>query len=178
MEKLFDDSLLFQKERPKKITKKQEEEFYIDLAKECIEEGFSSDDEETIAEDFEGLYDSDSGFEKAKHLEERGCADYVYSGDFISFLENIVFKRDEILEENVKLWVKAHNPRPKIEIVSELMIKSSLGFTKELKEGGIIFVIRYNIEQANYIVHPNPKHNGGYVIPFEKIESNCEILNK
>ena len=36
MDKLFDDTLFIQKERPTKITKQQEEKMFIDLAKEVI----------------------------------------------------------------------------------------------------------------------------------------------
>jgi len=51
METLFNDAEVFQKERPTKLTEKQEADFYSEQAKDLIKKGFSTDDEEDIIED-------------------------------------------------------------------------------------------------------------------------------
>lgn len=79
MEKLFDDTLFVQKERPTKITKQQEEKMWLDLARECIKNQYSNDDEETISKDLKKLSSHDSGFEKAKDLEDNGRAYYEFA---------------------------------------------------------------------------------------------------
>ena len=175
MEKLFDDTLLIQKERPTKITKQQEEKMFIDLAKECIKYQYSSDDEETIAEDLKELSTNDSGFEKAKDLEDNGNASYEIDGDFIDWLDWTDHKRSEILTENVKLWVKAHNPQPKLENGTKLKIVESLSYSKDLRKDCVAYVTGINMEQAYYTISDDKEKQGGYVLAFEKVESNCEV---
>lgn len=177
MEKLFDDTLLIQKERPMQITKQQEEKMFVDLAKECIKQQYSSDDEETIAEDLKELSINDSGFEKAKDLEDNGNADYEFSGDFIDWLDNIDSNRCAVLEENVKLWVKAHNPQPKFEKGNKLLINESLSCITSLRKNCIVYVTTINMERAYYCISEDKDMQGGYRFAFEKVEANCEISN-
>jgi hypothetical protein len=176
MEKLFDDTLFIQKERPTKITNQQEEQMFIDLAKECIENQYSSDDEETIAEDLKDLSINDSGFEKAKALDNNGNASYEFDGDFIDWLDGIAYRRSSILKENVKLWVKAHNPQPKLQEGTKLKIIQSLSYSKDLIKDCIVFVTGINIEEAYYTISGDKYKKGGYVFAFEKVESNCEVV--
>lgn len=178
MEKLFDDTLFVQKERPTKITDQQEEKMYLDLAKECIKQQYSSDDEETIAEDLKELSINDNGFEKAKDLENNGNASYEFDGDFIDWLDDIDYKRREILKENVKLWAKAHNPQPKFEKGTKLKIVESLSHSKDLRKDSIVYVTKINMEEAYYCISDDEEMQGGYVLNFEKVESNCESLKK
>jgi len=175
MEKLFDDTLFVQKERPTKITEQQEEKMYLDLAKECIKHQYSSDDEETIAEDLKELSTNDSGFEKAKDLEDNGNASYEFDGDFIDWLDGMDYKRSDILKENVKLWVKAHNPQPKLEKGTKLKIVESLSYSKDLRKDCVVYVTGINMEQAYYTISDDKEKQGGYVLAFEKVESNCEV---
>ncbi len=176
MEKLFDDTLFVSKERPTKITKQQEEKMYLDLANECIKQQYSSSDEETIAEDLKELSVNDSGFEKAKDLEDNGNGSYEFDGDFIDWLDGMDYKRSNILKENVKLWVKAHNPQPKLEKGTKLKIVEALGYSKELLKDCVVFVTGINMEQAYYTISENKEKQGGYVIEFEKVEENCQII--
>ena len=176
MEKLFDDTLLIQKERPTKITAQQAEKMYLDLAKDCIEQQFSSDDEEVIAEDLKELSVNDSGFEKAKYLEDNGNADYEFSGDFIDWLDAMDYERSSILKENVKLWVKAHNPQPKLKEGDKLEIVVALSFSKDLRKDCIVYVTGINMEQAYYTISEDKAMKGGYVLAFEKVESNCIVI--
>ena len=175
MEKLFDDTLFVQKERPIKITKQQENKMFIDLAKECIKNQYSSDDEETISEDLSNLSINDNGFEKAKALDDNANASYSFDGDFIDWLEGMDFKRDEILTENVKLWVKAHNPQPKLEKGTKLKITGHLSYQKDLRTECIVYITGINMERAYYTISDNKEKQGGYMVAFEKVESNCEV---
>ena len=175
MEKLFDDTLFVQKERPIKITKQQENKMFIDLAKECIKNQYSSDDEETISEDLSNLSINDNGFEKAKALDDNANASYSFDGDFIDWLERMDFKRDEILTENVKLWVKAHNPQPKLEKGTKLKITGHLSYQKDLRTECIVYITGINMERAYYTISDNKEKQGGYMVAFEKVESNCEV---
>ena len=63
---LFKDSEVFVKERPIKLSEKQEAEIWQKLAKEVIDNGWSDDDIDTIIEDLQSLSISDSGYEMAK----------------------------------------------------------------------------------------------------------------
>jgi hypothetical protein len=175
MEKLFDDTLFVQKERPTKITEQQEEKMFLNLAKECIKNQYSSDDEETIAEDLSNLSVNDNGFEKAKALDDNGNADYSFDGDFIDWLDWIDNKRSDILKENVKLWVKAHNPQPKLETHTKLKIVESLSYSKDLRKDCVVYITGINMEQAYYTISDDKEKKGGYVLAFEKVESNCEV---
>lgn len=175
MEKLFDDTLLIQKERPTQITKQQEEKMFVDLAKECIKYQYSDDDEETITGDLKKLSINDSGFEKAKDLENDGNASYQFDGDFIDWLDGMDYKRSEILTDNVKLWVKAHNPQPKLQKGTKLKIAESLSFSKDLRKDCIIYVTGINMEQAYYTISQDKEKKGGYVLAFEKVEFNCDV---
>jgi hypothetical protein len=175
MEKLFDDALFIQKERPNKITEQQEQKMFLDLAKECIENQYSSDDEETIAEDLKELSVNDNGFEKAKDLQDNGDASYKFDGDFIDWLDGMDYKKIEILRENVKLWVKAHNPQPKLKKGTKLKIVESLSYSKDLIKDCLVYVTGINMEQAYYTISHDKEKQGGYVLDFEKVESKCEI---
>jgi len=175
MEKLFDDTLFIQKERPTTITSQQEEKMYIDLAKECIKNQFSSDNEETIIEDLKELSIDDSGFGKAKDLESNGRACYEFDGEFIDWLDFIDYKRSEILEDNVKLWVEAHKPQPKFEKGEHLKVVNFL--SRNLKINDIIYIIGFREKTAEYLVNSNPESSNGIILSYERVEKNC-IINK
>ena len=176
MNKLFDDRLLVQKERPTKITEQQEEKMFSDLAKEVIEYQYSSDDEETIAEDLKELSINDSGFEKAKYLDEKSFCGYTFEGDFIDWLDNMEYKRRSILTENIKLWVEAHNILPLYKIGTELVIKNSISHDKALQKESIIFINGYNEKEAKYHVSSKKEDTRNFIIEYERVELNCDLI--
>jgi hypothetical protein len=176
MEKLFDDTLLIQKERPTQITKQQEEQMFIDLAEEVIKNQYSFDYKKIIIDDLKELSINDSGFEKAKYLEENGMGSYEFDGDFIDWLDSMDYKKNSILTENVKLWVKAHNPQPKLQKGNKLKIIESISYSKYLKKDCIVYVTGLNYEQAYYTISEDKERKGGYVLAFEKVESSCELF--
>lgn len=175
MEKLFDDTLFVQKDRPTKITSQQEERLFIDLAKEIIENRYSDSSEETIIEDLKQLCWNDSGFSRAKDLERSGSGSYEFDGDFIDWLDGMDWKRRDILEENIKLWVKAHNPQPKFVIGDRLNVIEMLNYEK--KRGAVVYVTGINYESAYYLIDENPDRKGGTVIIYEVVEERCVVCD-
>jgi len=176
MEKLFDDTPYFQKDRPTQLSTQQEEKFFLDMAKECIECQYSSDNENIISADLQNLESDDDAFTKAENLKSNGVASYNFIGAFIDWLDDLEYNRKAILMENVRLWVKAHNPQPKLKEGNLLKIIKSLGGQIELKTDSEIYIIGIDTDQAGYIISPFLKGDGGYIIPFEEIELSCQII--
>lgn len=175
MEKLFTDAETFQKERPTKITAKQAHDFNMRIAQEIIDEGWSKSDIEDIAEDVSGISTHDSGYEIAKDLENYKKGYYDIDTAFIEFLDDFSWKKREVLEENVKAWVLAHNPKPKFEKGQKLIVNSSLN--SEKKKGAIVFVTGFSEKTACYLIDENQERAGGTVIAYERVESSCSIID-
>jgi hypothetical protein len=173
MEKLFDETVGITKIRPTKITKQQRKDLFLKLADEIIENQYSKSDRDTIANDLAELSDYDTGFEKAKALEQDGIGNYTFEGDFIDFLEGIGDEKYWVLQENVKLWVKAHNPNPKFDVGQKLIIEVDLN--REQRAGGVIYINGIKDETATYIIDKDPNKGGGFIIAYELVESNCKI---
>jgi hypothetical protein len=186
MQTLFNDSEVFQKERPKTVTANQLDEFYKVRAKEIISQGFSDSDEEDIIQDLQNLYPfNDNGYEMARRLEVcPSASEYEFNTDFCEFLDSLDFEYRQILSENVKAWVKAHDIKPKFEKGTKLLIKRTLchGLIKDME----VYVNSINSNQfhsddrndGNYCIDTNPKRNGGTVLAYELVESNCELIKK
>lgn len=171
MEKLFDDTSFIVNKRPLEITEQQRESMFITLANQVIKYNYSNDDVETIAYDLSQLSKHDDGFERAKDLEQDGIGDYTFNGDLVNWLDQMDCEERSILTENVKLWVKAHNPLPKFEIGDELIINSRLN--SEMPTGLVIYITNFRMEEALYTVSANKEQQGGYLIPFEYVEGKC-----
>lgn len=179
MEKLFDDAPFVQKERPTKITEEQEQKMYLDLAAEIIKNQWAKTGlEECIAESLSELSINDSGFEKAKDLEDNSYVDYDFCGDFINFLDDMSSRRRLLVDQNVKLWVKAHNPQPKLEKGTKLKIDKALCRSKDLLKDSLVYVTGINMEKAYYTISANKEQQGGYVIAFEEVENNCTLITE
>ncbi len=173
MSLLFNDSETFQKERPTSPTTVQLNAFYLKMAKEIIKERFSDDDEESIIEDLEGLYPfNDNGFEMAKDL-ERGNASYDIDVSFCEWLDGLASELRSIQTENVRAWVKAHNPQPKFEKGTKLLINERLCY--KMDKGLTVYVNGGRPEEAVYWINTNPEVYGGTVLPYELVEKNCTI---
>ena len=176
MEKLFSDSETFTNERPTKITAAQEQEFYKEIAEEIIDNNWSESDVEDIAEDISNLSLHENGYELAKDLENgsRNNAYYDIDVEFCEFLDNISWKKSDILRKNVKDWVAAHNPQPKFAEGQKLIVEIDLN--REKKKGAIVFVNGFNEKEAYYLIDENPEFKGGTIITYEKVEANCKPL--
>lgn len=177
MEKLFKDSEVMVNERPTKITEQQEKDYLNEVAEEIISNGWSDSDIEKIVYDLSDICYNDSGYEIAKKLEGYNSkASYKITTPFIEFLDDFENNKSDILRENVKAWVKAFNPKPKFKEGEKLAVDKPLYAHKDI--GDVVYVTGINYEEANYYIHSDPKRNGGYVLPFEKVESNCVILSQ
>ena len=177
MEKLFDDSETFQKERPKEITEKQENELYSKLAKEIISNGWCIDElEEDIIYDLKHLSRNDTGFEMAKDLEDYNMkCNYEIDTDFIYWLDDFDYRFRKVLDENVKDWVKAIKPKPLFEKGQKLIVNEFINY--KIKKDMVVYVNGISEESAYYLIDPNPEKKGGIVIPYEVVEEKCVVFN-
>jgi ribosomal protein L14 len=176
MQKLFSDTETFTKERPTKITESQKENLFKEIAQEIIDNDWSPDVIDSIKEDISDLFPFyDNGYEMAKRLEGFSSkAHYNIDTEFIEFLDGISYKTYTLLEDNVKQWVKAHNPQPKLRQGQKLIITKQLNHQK--KDGEIIYINGINTETACYYVDKDPNRKGGTVIAFEKVEICTEPI--
>lgn len=176
--KLFADSELYQKERPSTLTDSQLKSFYKKMAKEILKNKYSESDEKDIVDDLTNLYPfRDSGFEMAKELERwKANADYEIDSEFIGWLESLESEYDDEVQANVKDWVKAHDVKPKFDLGISLTVEIPL--YRGNKIGEIVFVTGIKKETAEYYIHQDKDRNGGYVLSYEKVESNCSLTPK
>lgn len=168
---LFSDSEVFTKTRPTKITEKQKQEYYKKVAQEIIDERWSKSDIEDIMTDLSDIFRTDSGYEIAKSLED-GCAQYNINTPFIEFLDSFDYNMRSIDDENVKLWVKAHNIVPLFDKGQELIVTEEI--FRYFKREDIVYVNGINMELARYYVDKDKNRNGGYVLDCETIETHCQ----
>lgn len=177
METLFNDSETFMKKRPTEITKQQEIELYNFLANEIIENGWCNHDVEDIILDLKKLsiyfYE---GYELAKQLEGYGMeCDYLIDSAFINWLDDIYMYHNEILQENVKKWVKANNPMPKFNEGDKIIINERI--SKSKKAGMTFYITGIRQETASYVLCENKNGNVGSIFPYEKIEECCKKID-
>lgn len=175
MEKLFDDTLFVKNERPRELTEQQKKKFVEDVAHQIIKYKYSSDDHDMIVEDLDDidLFLGNSGFELAKELDSSGDCEYTFEGDFIDFLDRIRFDIRSAVNENVKLWVKAYNPQPKLEKGTKLTITGFLN--PKLKKDVVVFITGFREEEAIYLVSEDKNNQGGTLIAYEKLEQNSVV---
>lgn len=114
----------------------------------------------------------DSGYEIAKDLESSGKkASYDIDTSFIEYLDDFAYHKGKIHTQNIKDWVAAHNPQPKFNKGQKLLVNTFLNNQK--RKGAIVYVTGINEKEAYYTIDENPLKNGGTVIDYEKVETNC-----
>jgi len=173
---LFPDSETFVKERPTKLTEKQETEIWQKLAKEVIESGWSDDDIDDIIEDLQNLSMSDSGYEKAKDLERFSSkASYDIDTSFVEWLDMLDSDFNDARSENVKLWVIAHDIKPKYEKGTQLIVKEYISRSPELATGKVLFINGLHENEAQYLVSNYKDSKRNLVIDYERIEQCCSV---
>ena len=171
---LFKDSEVFVKERPSKLSEKQEAEIWQNLAKEVVKNGWSTDDIDTIIEDLQGLSMSDSGYEMAKDLEYFSAnGSYDIDTSFIEWLDMLDSDFDDARRENVKRWVKAHDIKPKYDIGTQLVVNEHFSRSPELQVGKEVFVNGYYKNEAKYCVSNEKDSKRNVLIIYENIERCC-----
>ncbi len=177
MNTLFNDSEVFQKDRPKKLTDNQQSELYKELAQEIIDSGWSSSEVEDIVEDLKTLSRHDSGFELAKELEGFRCnADYDIKTDFIEWLDDFDSRHTEVISENEMRWVKAHSIKPAKEIGIGLLINKSISRSEDLRAGCTIYINGYYEKTGKYQVWKEKGSKRNYIINYEEIDECCSFL--
>jgi hypothetical protein len=108
----------------------------------------------------------------AKKLEHfMADAQYEITTWFCEWLEGLSHEYDTIKRNNVKAWVQAHNPQPKFEKGTKLIVNARLCYGMEA--GTIVYINGGSPEEAVYWVDENPDRNGGTVLPYEKVEACC-----
>ncbi len=173
MTKLFPDSETFTTVRPTKITAQQKALFIASCAQDIISNGFSKSPLDSIIYDLTDI-DLSDGYEAAKELEQYGQSSYNINSMFIEFLEGMDSEKDKLVRNNVKDWVKAHNITPKWEKGSQLTVNTPIYYFSSI--GDIVYITGVDKERAVYYIDKDRDKNGGYVIPFERIESNCALI--
>lgn len=173
---LFNDSEVFQKERPTGLTDAQKQELLLNLANGIIADGFSNDDPDEIVQDLAQLYPfNDEGFDLAIELKEMfdRKASYNFSTLFCEHLEFFNSDVDEIHRKNVKEWVCAHKPVLKFAVGSELMVTvDALG--RKFKNGDILYVNEINDDMAQYYVSSVKNDTTNMIFDCERLESTCK----
>ncbi len=173
---LFKDSEVYQKERPTKATQAQIDKFYIDTAKEIIKEGYSEQNEDDIIEDLKKLYPfRGNGYELAKELEREYRSGYEFDVPFCEYLDTLSDSYHGIIEQNVKDWVKAHQPVATFEKGAKLMINETLNYSA--KKGSIVYVTGKSDDRASYYINEDKDGNGGWVYAYELIEKQCSLID-
>jgi hypothetical protein len=172
---LFNDSEVFQKDRPTAPTELQLQEFYSEKAKEIIRKQFSDSDEEDIIADLKDLYPfRDNGFEMAKEL-ETGEANYDIDTSFCDYLDDLSNDFLILHKQNIKDWIKAHNPQPNFKKGDKLQIIETISWP--LKKDTTWYVNAVREETATYTIDENLKAGCGYVVNYEKVEKCCIKIN-
>lgn len=175
MEKLFKDSETFQKDRPTKATDVQIEKMYADLSDEIIERGWNENySKESIIADLKELNFSDEAFEKAKTMDDFGG--YNMDIDFIEWLDSLYWEKRNLVEKNVKEWVKAHGIKPTHEKGTKLIINTTINIIMLAKS--IVYINGYRLETACYLVDKDKDKNGGTVLSYEKVHEMCNLVIK
>lgn len=175
--KLFPEAEIMLNERPTKTTAEQDKQFYQDAATEILQNGYSKSPIDKIIYDFTGLtIINKTGYEIAKALEEKGTATYDFSILFIEFLDCLGSDYQDLIKENVAIWVKAFNITPKFELDQALVENKKLFYGRQI--GTTVYVTGYNRKLGLYYIHEDARRGGGYMIPYEKVESYCSPLKK
>ena len=173
MTTLFKDSETFQKDRPLYLPRSHFKKLCDKLAEGIIEEGFSSKEASKISDDLYTFVDFNSdGYEIAKQLENH-CTSYSFSSRFVEHLDFFMHEKDDALDKLVKQWIKAHNPQPKFKEKDHLLINTNFG---HIKKGMKVYVNRINKDKASYLIHEDKDYKGGYVLPYEKIDKDSELI--
>ena len=176
MGKLFEDKEVFQKERPLYLNNQQLRELCNRLAKELQAENYSTSKVSDISDDLFNHVDfNDDGYQIGKTLESLTCsASYKFNSMFVEHLDWFNSAKSDKLEGYVKEWVKAHDIKPEYDKGNELISFGAVSYA--FKKGGTFFITGMRKETACYYINNNKDGNGGVVISFEKIESNCQKI--
>ena len=166
---LFNDSEVFQRQRPNYLTPEQKRNFLLQKAEEIIHNNWSEDDKEEIANDLAQLIPfSGNGYRLAKEIEKLHCT-YDIDVDFCEFLDSIYHDYLLEIDRNVKDWVKAHNIKPKYDKGTEVLLKNKI---YGIKPNTVVFITGMYEDKAIYLIHEDKNRNGGYLVAYETLEKS------
>ncbi len=154
--------------RPTALTAEQAVEFYHSEAAKIIKHGFSKSSQHGVFLDLKEVDPSDTGFEIAEKLKNNGCGQYNVDSMFVEWLEMMINEREDLLQQNVKQWVKYTNPVAKFSRGQKIALNRN--FTGIGKTGAEFYITGIKQETAVYYVWEQPDNNGGYIIPYEQAE--------
>lgn len=162
--------------RPNKISEEQQNEFYREAAQTFIDEGWVNSDTQMndIMNDLMWLDLWDSGYEMAKCLERNSFIIYNINSSCVEFLESLDSERDDIIRQNVKEWVKETNPVPVYRVGDCLTLIGAINI--ELQPSQIVWIHSVREDTAEYVVSKEEKSNGGFIIPYEKVQANARLI--
>lgn len=175
---LFNDSEVFQKERPTKATEKQETEFYLKAAQEIIDGGWCTYDVEDIAKDLKRLNNHyDNGFDLGKKFDDGYNIECSYDVDvaFCEWLDCLYSDYEQLIRDNERTWVKAHDIKPLFEKGAKLNVIKTV--CHGITAGMIVYVNGGRMDEGKYWIDIDPNKKGGTVLEYEIVENCCELIN-
>jgi len=166
-QKLFKDSEIFVKERPKYLTNRQEEKLLQKFALNIIHKGYSKSNMENIMNDIQQLEDYEAEEEANEFLEYYSEANYLSIANIKNIFQEYLSEKNELERQNVLQWIHAHKIRPLFHIGETIIIKSNSQNIK-LTHGKKLVIENIYFDQAQYLLSDN-NHNS-FVLDYEILE--------
>lgn len=162
--KLFEDSEVFQKERPI-ITKTQKEELYLGWAEHCQLKNWINlrHTVDELPEVFKSLNIYEDAYILGKELERRKILNTNF--EVCDWLSTLKLDYEFVIYENEKTWFKVHKFKFKFPEQSTIIFKASYRCFNIGDEGKITIT-----NDNGYYLVLNEKSNNVYQIPFEILE--------
>jgi hypothetical protein len=145
---------------------------YDSIAKEIIENGWSKhwSSKESIISDLEDISLHESGYEIAKELENSDNAAYNFTTEFIEYLDGVGFKEIEIIDNNVRAWVNAHNITPLFSVGDKFTLNKTIA--SSLVKDSTWTVFRIDQDVAQYVLIKEDTPSAKYFAKYEDVERN------
>lgn len=164
---LFSDSETFTRKRPT-ITEAQKQEFYLMVAKEIVNNGWTKYGEsvEKVAEIVADTFDEDNdAYLLAREFDNLG---FKVNMDFCEEIVEWQHKYQLIVRNNISTWILAHNITPKYSVND--MVKFKIDVFPYFKRDEIL--------EIDYLHNYNAKYQiKGMSIEWEIIEKHTELIN-
>lgn len=165
--------------RPKKLNGEQLDEFYLEVAKDIINNGWSENTVDEIVSDLKGSWlSSSSGYEISRSLDEFGVCCYSIDSSFIEYFEDLECVYTGKVRNLVFLWVKENDIKPKHELGTVLIVDEEFSSSKDLSVGSLFYINKIDSELALYGVFGKSGSSKNILIPFELIEKYCSLFSE
>ena len=170
-QKLFKDSEIFVKERPKYLTNRQEEKLLQKFALKIINRGYSRSNLGSIMNDIQELEEYEAEEEVDEFLEYYSEANYLSATNIKNIFQEYLSEKNEIERQNILQWIHAHKIRPLFHI-GEIVIINSNNQNANLTRGKKLVIENIYFDQAQYLLSDN-NHNS-FVLDYEILEAIAE----